>query len=234
MTKGEAEASPKLIRGTISLYGHQIDAMFDSGATHSFISDDCAKRLNLHVLEMPFAMNVSTSTGVSTRTSQACLKLELKFGDRVSMIDLISLPLSGIDVIVGMDWLSANGMTLNCNRKKVSLLVYTATAINLKLVKSLSVVDCETPKFLTALQVEKSVKEGCQAFMIYCSTHKVYDGGIDRISVVNEFPEVFDDQMSGLLPEREIEFSIDLIPGTELISKASYRMAPVELEELKK
>nr|GFD37812.1 putative reverse transcriptase domain, aspartic peptidase domain protein [Tanacetum cinerariifolium] len=56
---------------------------------------------------------------------------------------------------------------------------------------------------------------------------------IENLSVVREFADVFPDELPGLLPAREIEFGIELIPGTELISKAPYRMAPVELKELK-
>ena len=51
--------------------------------------------------------------------------------------------------------------------------------------------------------------------------------------VVNEYLDVFPEELPGLPPERELEFSIDLLPGTAPISKAPYRMAPVELQELK-
>ena len=50
---------------------------------------------------------------------------------------------------------------------------------------------------------------------------------------MREFPDVFPEDLSGLPPDREIEFSIDLLPGSSPISKAPYRMAPVELRELK-
>lgn len=50
-------------------------------------------------------------------------------------------------------------------------------------------------------------------------------------SVVDEFPDVFEEP--GFLPERVVEFSIDVVPGTSPISKAPYRMAPRELEMLK-
>ncbi|TYK18857.1 ty3-gypsy retrotransposon protein [Cucumis melo var. makuwa] len=52
--------------------------------------------------------------------------------------------------------------------------------------------------------------------------------------VVREYPDVLPDELSGLLPPREIDFVIELEPGTTSISRASYRMAPVELKELKK
>ena len=56
---------------------------------------------------------------------------------------------------------------------------------------------------------------------------------IGDISIVQKFPDVFPDEILGLPPEREIDFAIDLIPGTAPISRAPYRMAPLELKELK-
>nr|GFC69258.1 putative reverse transcriptase domain-containing protein [Tanacetum cinerariifolium] len=50
---------------------------------------------------------------------------------------------------------------------------------------------------------------------------------------VSEFPDVFLDELPGIPPVREVEFNIELIPGAEPISKAPYRMALVELKELK-
>ena len=57
---------------------------------------------------------------------------------------------------------------------------------------------------------------------------------LENLPIVREFPEVFPDDIPGLPPEREIEFSIDLVPGTGPISIAPYRMSPLELVELKK
>nr|GFC73898.1 putative reverse transcriptase domain, aspartic peptidase domain protein [Tanacetum cinerariifolium] len=47
------------------------------------------------------------------------------------------------------------------------------------------------------------------------------------------FSYVFPEELPGIPPEREVEFGIELIPGTQPISKAPYRMAPIELKELK-
>jgi hypothetical protein len=51
--------------------------------------------------------------------------------------------------------------------------------------------------------------------------------------VVCEFPDVFPDDLPGLPPDRDVEFKIELIPGTAPISKIPYRMPPNELAELK-
>ena len=58
--------------------------------------------------------------------------------------------------------------------------------------------------------------------------------GCKDIKVVDEFPDVFPEDLPGMPPEHEIEFIIDLLSGTAPISKRPYRMAINELEELKK
>jgi len=57
---------------------------------------------------------------------------------------------------------------------------------------------------------------------------------IDKLQVVYEFPEVFPDEIPDVSPEREVEFSIHLVPGTKPVSMAPYRMSASELAELKK
>jgi len=52
--------------------------------------------------------------------------------------------------------------------------------------------------------------------------------------VVNEFPDVFPDELPGMPPDRDIEFIIELLPGTASIAKRPYRMGVNELGELKK
>ena len=56
---------------------------------------------------------------------------------------------------------------------------------------------------------------------------------LEDIPIVIEFPDVFPEDLPGIPPDREIDFQIELTPGTEPISKAPYRMALLELKELK-
>ena len=79
-----------------------------------------------------------------------------------------------------------------------------------------------------------SLKEGAQGY-IFLSFLKV-EGEVvlSNVPVVRDFSEVFPEDVPGLPPVRDIEFSIDLVPGTGPISIAPYRMSPMELAELKK
>ncbi|XP_025982928.1 uncharacterized protein LOC114374159 [Glycine soja] len=83
------------------------------------------------------------------------------------------------------------------------------------------------------IQVEASLRKDAQVYMILASMSVKTKTTVSDIPLVREFPKVFE-EVSGLPPEREVEFSIDLMPGTGPISIAPYRMSPVELSELKK
>ncbi|XP_071933835.1 uncharacterized protein [Coffea arabica] len=72
--------------------------------------------------------------------------------------------------------------------------------------------------------------QGYLAFLINTPGDKVK---LEDVLIVNEFPDVFPDELKSMPPEREIEFKIDLVPGTAPIAKTPYRMAPAELKELK-
>ncbi|XP_054796040.1 uncharacterized protein LOC129301501 [Prosopis cineraria] len=212
LSKEEAKASSKLIRGTIFLGDTKIPALFDSGATYSFISNECVEKLKLLVIDLPVLMNVSTLAGASSvKTIRAYLKVKMRFGYSITLIDLVYLPMLGIDVIVGIDWLSANSLRILP-----------------------PIVNLEIPMFLSAMQIKRSDYEGCQMFLVFFSAFGEYDGTLDEIGVVSEFLKVFADEMSSLPLVREIEFFINLVPRTEPISRAPYWMAPSKLEELKK
>ena len=77
------------------------------------------------------------------------------------------------------------------------------------------------------------MREDAQIYMILASMSVETKTLMSDIPLVREFSEVFE-KVFGLPPEREVEFSIDLVPGTGPISIAPYRMSLVELSELKK
>ncbi|XP_054785880.1 uncharacterized protein LOC129292332 [Prosopis cineraria] len=179
--------------------------------------------LGLPLHELPYVIKLSTPSRSFDMTNKACLNIEVKFENHSTTLDLIQIPIKGLDVIIGMNQLMANNATLNCARKIVLLPVHT-TLVNIP----------SESKLLLVVQAEKLMQQGCMAYIVFFSVHGVYDRSIDKIGVVNEFPEVFTTEMSGLPPEREVEFTIDLVPRTEPISKAPYQMSLMELAELKK
>uniref|UniRef100_A0A2N9IT26 Integrase catalytic domain-containing protein n=1 Tax=Fagus sylvatica TaxID=28930 RepID=A0A2N9IT26_FAGSY len=86
-------------------------------------------------------------------------------------------------------------------------------------------------QIVSSIQAKRMLRRGAVAYVIDTKASEVK---LEDILVVREFLDVFPKELPGLPPDREVEFSIDLLPGTGSISKAPYRMAPTELRELKK
>ena len=87
--------------------------MFDSGATHSFISIDCVKKLNLPLSSLSFDSLGSIPTKEKDSTSQVYLNYPIFITGKPFVIDHVCLPLTSIDIIIGMDRLSSNGIILD-------------------------------------------------------------------------------------------------------------------------
>jgi hypothetical protein len=64
--------------------------------------------------------------------------------------------------------------------------------------------------------------------------NQVEGTSLDEIRIVRDYPDVFPEELPGMPPNQDIEFIIELLPGTPLISKRPYRMPMNELVELKK
>ena len=83
------------------------------------------------------------------------------------------------------------------------------------------------------MSASKILRKGCQGYLEFVVDRRQEGTRLEDIPIAKEFPDVFLDNISGLPPDREVEFTIYLIPGTEPISIPPYRMAPAELREIK-
>ena len=99
----EASKSKDLIQGKCFINGILLLVLFDSSATHSFISCLCVGKLKLSVSSLNKDMVVETPTSGFVLTSDVCLDCPMEISGRTFLIDLICFPLSHIDVILGMD-----------------------------------------------------------------------------------------------------------------------------------
>ncbi|XP_016721802.2 uncharacterized protein [Gossypium hirsutum] len=88
-------------------------------------------------------------------------------------------------------------------------------------------------KHRVSLDSEKLVRKGCKAYLAYISVSDFVDSSVKDIRTIRDFPNVFPEELLGLPPSREVEFGIELIPGTAPVSIAPYGMAPKKLTELK-
>lgn len=87
--------------------------------------------------------------------------------------------------------------------------------------------------FISYLKARKLISKGCIYHLVRVKDTKSETPTLHSVNIVNEFSDVFLDDLPGIPPDREIEFGIDLLPDTHPISIPPYRMAPAELKELK-
>ncbi|WMV23603.1 hypothetical protein MTR67_016988 [Solanum verrucosum] len=88
-------------------------------------------------------------------------------------------------------------------------------------------------KIISFIRASKLVEQSCLAYLAHIRNVEIEAPSIVSILVVSEFSEVFSNDLSGMPPDRDIDFYIDLESGTRLISIPPYRLAPAELRELK-
>ncbi|XP_061369612.1 uncharacterized protein LOC133312436 [Gastrolobium bilobum] len=210
----EVEKAPNMIRGTIFIDTFDFRVLFDSGVTHSFISGQVAFALNLPMFEFSPPMEVTTATREKCRIDVYCKNVKFMYEGREYTIDLYCLPMLSLEIILGMDWLAKYGVMLDCCSKRVIVPRDEANST--------------TSTFTSVLQVSKALREGSQGYIFMGVVEEKKKTDLSKILVVSEFIDVFPEEVTQLPPEREIEFSIDLIPGVGPIS-----MAPLELKELK-
>ncbi|XP_027368330.1 uncharacterized protein LOC113874295 [Abrus precatorius] len=210
MNGSETSKSDDLIRGKCIINDRLCDVLFDSSVTHSFVSMDCVNGIGLPISSVPYNVVVSTLTAKLVVTSSVCLGCFVMIHGRNFCVDLIYLPLSQLDVVLGMDWLSSNRVLLDCKEK---VLIFDDDTLRKSRLQNVG--EAKTFMVLFFAEVDKTVKA-------------------EHIPVVQDFLEVFPEDVTELPPEKEIEFTIDLISRAILVSIAPYQISPVKLAEVKK
>jgi len=85
---------------------------------------------------------------------------------------------------------------------------------------------------ISAMHAFKMLRKGCQGYLCAIEATEPKDLDLNKTPVAREFPQVFQ-EVPGLPPDQEIEFTIELVPRTGPISKKPYQIAPAELTKLK-
>nr|GFC98770.1 putative reverse transcriptase domain, aspartic peptidase domain protein [Tanacetum cinerariifolium] len=164
----------------------------------------------------------------SVRITHVFRDLPLQFDDKIRAINALPLDICEFDIILGMDWLTEHHDTIDCRSYRVIFgdihapeFIYHGSLPG----KSMQII--------FALQARTLLSHGCEGFLATIHDTTFDFPSIHDQPIVSEFLDVFPDELPGIPPVREVEFSIKLIPGAEPISKAPYCMALIELKELK-
>ncbi|XP_043720931.1 uncharacterized protein LOC122668430 [Telopea speciosissima] len=214
--------------GTLNLASTPAYVLFDSGTSHSFVSSIFASRMNITPRNIGHKFAVSTQARSVISLKEVFDACPIEICGRNLMARLIKFDMKDFNVILGMDWLFAHGESVMCVERKIMFKPKEGDEFTYKseLVRK--------PKKVTisALQAKKLLDDGCQGYLATVMDTEAKVRPLEVLDVVPEFPDVFLEDLTQLPPEREIGFAIDLVPGAAPMSKAPYRMAPIELKEL--
>jgi hypothetical protein len=144
--------------------------------------------------------------GGKIASNQICRDVPIQLGSNLIKIDLILLNLEGMDILLGMDWMTRHQVSLDISSRAVEI---------------------DSPDHGTTILYlpQREYVNSC--------VYAIEGIELKDIPVVCEYPDVFLDDLPGMPPDRDIEFIIELQPDTAPISKRPYRMPPNELAELK-
>ncbi|KAD5318042.1 hypothetical protein E3N88_17988 [Mikania micrantha] len=187
-----------------------------------------ARHLNITHVLLDSALVISTPGGSSFIITHIYYDCPLRLDNIICKANLFPMQIGESDVILGMDCLSQHRATIDCYSKRVLFGDFRYP----KLVYQ-GIQPRKSIKVISALKAQKLLFHGCQGFIDAIKDTSTDTPRIENFPIVCNFPDVFLEELPGIPPDHEVELTIDLILGSEPISKAPYRMAPLELKELK-
>ncbi|KAI3754694.1 hypothetical protein L1987_54482 [Smallanthus sonchifolius] len=224
---GEARNNHSVVIGKFLLNDCFSSVLFDTGANRSFISKTLSNLLNETptLLETKYTIEIADGQIIeATHILKGC-KLGLA-GHKLD-IDLILVTLGSFDIIVGMDWLSKNRAEIISHDKIVHLPLPSREVLSVQDEKSGAVIG-----IISFMKAQKCLCKGHTAILALVAEQPSEEKKIDDIPIIRDFSEVFPKDLPGLPPHRQVEFWIDLAAVAAPITRALYRLAPSELQEL--
>jgi hypothetical protein len=168
------------------------------------------------------------ASGAKQKVGGKVMGCALNLGEFFMRFNLYITILGSYDVVISMDWLESHEAILNYKMKQLSLvddegkrrvIVGWNQGVSLR--------------FISSLQLRKSMHKGCKLYAILALNEKGVAEGLEHLLVVKEFVDVFPEELPGMPLERELEFTIDLKSRTEPIARMPYRISTPKLQEFK-
>eukprot|EP00253_Pinus_taeda_P006409 PITA_06409 len=226
----QAEYQPSMVEFEGKISNFSIAVLIDPGATLSYVSPKVVEQCKLSSEKFKNPWLVQLATGAKRRVLAKINNCPFSIAGQSITADLNVLPLGSYDILIGMDWLEKHWLLVNCKTKTIYYEDDLGQQQELQGIKHLVQI---WP--ITASQLAKCLRKKCQIYAIQVGYANQKDkvSTIDSIPIVQEFVDVFPKEVPGLPPKRDIDFTIELIPGAAPVSRAPYRMSVPELIELK-
>ncbi|KAI3724050.1 hypothetical protein L2E82_35815 [Cichorium intybus] len=224
MTLEEAKEDQDVVAGTLIVNSQPAYVLFDSGAHFSFVSHEFRKRLNIPMKPLDDTCVIEVANGELVTVRHVYEKCPIEINGRILKADLLPIGIKGFNIVIGMDWLGTHNAKILCGKRMVSIKFPDSSKVYIYRERRKNM-----QSLITAIKARKCIQKGCESFIAYMMNGKKEKQKMEDIKVVNEFPEVFPDDLP---PIRQVEFRIDLVPGASPIARAPYRIAPTEMREL--
>jgi hypothetical protein len=213
------------VEGTIN--NRPLVILIDSGASHSYIDPRVVESLHLTRSKHEKSWLVKLATRTKRKVTELVKSYSVDMKGMSTKNELNILPLGSYNFLIGMDWLDQHHALLDCHNKRFTCLNEEGNQVTVQGIPRTVAV-----REISAMQLKKCHRKGCQLFAA-----RVEEASRDVVSnleehkVLKEFKDVFQ-EVPRLPPKRDIDFSINLMPGASPVSKAPYRMSTPELKEL--
>ncbi|GKE62224.1 putative reverse transcriptase domain-containing protein [Tanacetum coccineum] len=219
----EKQQGPNVVMGTFLLNNRYATILFDLGSDKSFVNTSFSHSIDINPVRLNTSYVVELADGKIVSTNTVLKGCTLNLVNHLFEIDLMPIELGTFDVIIGMDWLVDQDIVIVCGKKVVHI-PYKNKTLVVKGDRGASRL-----KVISCIKARKYIERGCQLFVAHVTEKEPKEKSLEDVPMIRDFPEVFPDDLSGLLPLRQVEFRIELVLG---VVRAQYQLAPSEMKEL--
>ena len=177
--------------------------LFDSGASHSFIPASCAREFGLEVEALEKPMYVSSPIGTRVSIDMICRGCELDISGILLTVDLRVMDMPEFEVILGIDWLTAYQVIIDCERRRVTAYTQDGTRVTFQGDKN---------DVLPYTMYDSRLHGKLMGWLANLTLEDEARQDLDLAWVVCEYEDVFPDELPGLPPQRDVDFCIELHP----------------------
>jgi len=187
-----------------------IVVLIDPGATLSYISPKIVEQCKLQSEKLKNPWLVQLATGAKRRVLEKVNNCSLTVAGQLVVVDLNALPLGSYNVLIGMDWLEKHWSLVNYKTKTIYYKDDFGEKQEMQGIKRLVQI-----RLISASQLAKCIKKRCQIYAIQVGYANPKDktATLENILVIQEFADVFPEEIPGLPPKEDIDFSIELTWG---------------------
>jgi len=215
MRKEEAEEAPNVVMCTFSILTQPVDALFYSGATHSFISVKLAESVGLIPTHKSSLLPVILPDGKTVTCEDLYEVFPLRKYEYEYLADLYGFELTDFGIILGMDWLAKHHAQIDYLRRKIILKGLNGEKVMYKGQRPRTGV-----KLISVMKAHRLLGRGCEGFLCNVVKTEGVGSSLEDIPVAREFPDMFPYDISGMQSLRDVEFYIDQTPGATPIFRA--------------